>query len=35
MPNGPLRLSFRAYLPRAEVKQGRWFPPAIERLTDG
>jgi hypothetical protein len=34
MPNGPLRLSFRAYLPRAEVKQGRWFPPAIERLTD-
>lgn len=33
MNNGPFRLSFRAYLPRAEVKQGRWYPPALEVLS--
>jgi hypothetical protein len=30
MANGPFRLSFRAYLPRQEVKQGLWYPPALE-----
>jgi hypothetical protein len=33
MPNGPFRLSFRAYLPRSEVKQGLWYPPALEAVS--
>lgn len=31
-PDGPMRVSLRAYVPRAPIRQGRWSPPAIERL---
>lgn len=31
-PNGPMRVSLRAYIPRAPIREGRWAPPAIERL---
>jgi hypothetical protein len=29
---GPFQVSFRAYLPRDEIRQGRWRLPALERL---
>ena len=32
MPDGPMRVSLRAYVPRAEIRAGRWAPPSIERL---
>ncbi len=32
MPDGPMRVSLRAYVPRAEIRTGRWVPPSIERL---
>lgn len=32
MPDGPMRVSLRAYVPRAVIRQGRWTPPSIERL---
>lgn len=31
-PDGPMRVSLRAYVPRAPIREGRWAPPAIERL---
>jgi hypothetical protein len=33
MANGPFRLSFRAYLPRLQVRQGAWYPPALELVS--
>lgn len=32
MPDGPMRVSLRAYVPRPVIRQGRWTPPGIERL---
>ena len=32
MPDGPMRVSLRAYVPRAKIRAGRWAPPSIERL---
>jgi hypothetical protein len=32
MPDGPMRVSLRTYVPRAEIRSGNWVPPAIERL---
>ena len=31
-PNGPFRVSFRAYLPRASLRNGQWRLPAIARV---
>lgn len=32
-PDGkPFSLTFRTYVPKAIVKQGKWFPPSIERI---
>jgi hypothetical protein len=31
-PQGPMQLAFRAYLPRAAVRRGRWVPPPIKAL---
>jgi hypothetical protein len=31
-PPGPMRLSLRAYIPEAELLEGRWRPPPIERV---
>ncbi|MCA3255981.1 MAG: DUF1254 domain-containing protein [Alphaproteobacteria bacterium] len=33
MPDGPMRISFRCYLPQAPIRDGRWTPPPIERLS--
>jgi hypothetical protein len=32
MPNGPFRVSFRAYVPRKKMLSGKWFPPPIQPL---
>lgn len=32
MPNGPFRVSLRAYLPKREMLSGQWAPPPLERL---
>ena len=29
---GPFQVSFRAYLPREDIRQGRWRLPALERI---
>lgn len=31
-PQGPMQLAFRAYLPRATMRSGRWAPPPIQTL---
>jgi hypothetical protein len=31
-PRGPFRVSFRAYLPRANLRNGRWTLPALAKL---
>jgi hypothetical protein len=31
-PRGPFRVSFRAYLPRADLRNGRWTLPALTKL---
>jgi hypothetical protein len=31
-PDGPMRVSLRAYIPRRPIREGRWAPPAIEVL---
>jgi len=32
MPNGPFRVTLRAYLPKPEMLSGQWAPPPLERL---
>jgi hypothetical protein len=32
MPDGPFRVSFRAYLPRPEMIRGEWSPPPLELI---
>jgi hypothetical protein len=32
-PDGPFRLGLRAYYPRAEIADGSWMPPAVERVS--
>lgn len=32
-PDGPMRVSLRAYIPREPIRQGRWSPPSIEVLS--
>jgi hypothetical protein len=32
-PDGPMRVSLRAYIPRAPIREGRWSPPSIEVLS--
>lgn len=34
-PAGPFSLMLRLYLPSADVAQGRWTPPTIERVSGG
>ena len=29
-PGGPFNLAFRTYLPRAEIRDGRWIAPAVQ-----
>ena len=31
-PDGPMRVSLRAYIPREPIREGRWAPPSIEVL---
>ena len=28
----PFSLTFRTYVPRQVVKDGKWFPPALEKM---
>ena len=32
-PDGPMRVSLRAYIPREPIRQGHWSPPSIEVLS--
>ena len=34
-PVGPFNLAFRTYLPRAEIRDGRWTAPPVRRQVEG